>query len=156
VFLEDGLEYPFDLALLAWGISPSELFRQSGLPTGEDGGLLVNENLQSVNYPEIFGGGDCISFQPHPLDRVGVHAVRQNPILHHNLLAALAGGKLQRFRPNDIYLLLFNLGDGKAIYWRNDRVWAGRLAFVFKNYLDKRFMREFQVSGELEEDGPAS
>jgi hypothetical protein len=71
-------------------------------------------------------------------------------------LAALAGGKLQRFRPNDIYLLLFNLGDGKAIYWRNDRVWAGRLAFVFKNYLDKKFMREFQVSGELEEDGPAS
>jgi len=153
--LADGREYPFDLALLAWGISPSELFRRSGLPTGEDGGLLVNEHLQSVSYPEIFGGGDCISFQAHPLDRVGVHAVRQNPILYHNLKAALEGGKLQRFRPSDIYLLLFNLGDGRAIYWRDDRVWAGRLVFIFKNYLDKKFMREFQVSGECEEDGPA-
>jgi NADH dehydrogenase FAD-containing subunit len=149
--LEDGREYRYDLALLAWGIKPSELFLQSGLPTGEDGGLLVNEHLQSVNYPELFGGGDCINFQGHPLDKVGVHAVRQNPILYHNLLATLGGGKLQSFKPNDTYLLLFNLGDGKAIYWRKDRVWAGGLAFVFKNYLDKKFMRKFQVSGELSE-----
>ena len=149
--LEDGREYPYDLALLAWGIKPSQLFLQSGLPTGDDGGLLVNEHLQSVSYPDIFGGGDCISFQAHPLDRVGVHAVRQNPILYHNLLATLEGGKLKNFNPNDTYLLLFNLGDGRAIYWRKDRVWAGGIAFVFKNYLDKKFMRKFQVSGELRE-----
>ena len=149
--LADGREYQYDLALLAWGIKPSELFLQSGLPTGEDGGLLVNQHLQSVSYPEIFGGGDCISFQGHPLDKVGVHAVRQNPILYHNLLATLEGGRLQIFKPKDTYLLLFNLGDGKAIYWRKDRVWAGGLAFVFKNYLDKKFMRKFQVSGELRE-----
>ena len=149
--LEDGREYPYDLAFLAWGIKPSALFRQSGLPTGEDGGLLVNEHLQSVSYPEIFGGGDCISWQDHSLDKVGVYAVRQNPILYHNLLAILEGGKLQRFNPGGIYLLLFNLGDGRAIYWRNKRVWGGRLAFIFKNYLDKKFMRKFQVSGELRE-----
>jgi NADH dehydrogenase FAD-containing subunit len=149
--LEDGREYQYDLALLAWGIKPSELFLQSGLPTGEDGGLLVNQHLQSVSYPEIFAGGDCISFQGHPLDKVGVHAVRQNPILYHNLLATLEGGRLQSFKPNDTYLLLFNLGDGKAIYWRKDRVWTGGLAFVFKNYLDKKFMRKFQVSGEFRE-----
>ena len=149
--LEDGREYPYDLALVAWGIRPSDLFRRSGLPTGEDGGLLVNEYLQSVGHTEIFGGGDCISFQGHPLDRVGVHAVRQNPILYHNLQAALEGKKLQSFKPNDIYLLLFNLGNGKAIYWRNTQVWSGRLLFAFKNYLDKRFMRTFQVSGELDE-----
>ena len=149
--LEDGRDYPYELALLAWGIRPPDLFRQSGLPTGEDGGLLVNEYLQSVEHAEIFGGGDCISFQGHPLDRVGVHAVRQNPILYHNLHAALAGGKLQSFKPNDVYLLLFNLGNGKAIYWRNTQVWSGRLLFAFKNYLDKKFMRKFQVSGELDE-----
>ena len=149
--LEDGREYPYDLALLAWGIKPSQILLESGLPTGDNGGLLVNEHLQSVSYPAIFGGGDCISFKAHPLDRVGVHAVRQNPILYHNLLATLDGGKLKRFTPNDTYLLLFNLGDGRAIYWRKDRVWAGRLAFVFKNYLDKKFMRKFQVSGELRE-----
>ena len=154
--LEDGREYPYDLALVAWGIRPSDLFRRSGLPTGEDGGLLVNEYLQSVGHTEIFGGGDCISFQGHSLDRVGVHAVRQNPILYHNLQAALEGGKLQSFKPNDVYLLLFNLGNGKAIYWRNTQVWSGRLLFAFKNYLDKSFMRKFQVSGELDEHKSSS
>ncbi len=149
--LEDGRQYPFDLIFLAWGITPSALFRESGLPTGEDGGLLVNVHLQSVEYPEIFGGGDCISFRDHPLDKVGVHAVRQNPILYHNLMAALEGGKMERFKPGDIYLLLFNLGDGRAIYWRNNWVWEGRLAFIFKNYLDKKFMRRYQVSGECKE-----
>ncbi|MBT8407574.1 MAG: FAD-dependent oxidoreductase, partial [Deltaproteobacteria bacterium] len=154
--LEDGREYPYDLALLAWGIRPIDLFRRSGLPTGEDGGLLVNEHLQSEGHTEIFGGGDCISFQGHPLDRVGVHAVRQNPILYHNLYAALEGGRLQSFKPNDVYLLLFNLGNGKAIYWRNSQVWSGRLFFAFKNYLDKKFMEKFQVSGELDEDTSSS
>lgn len=41
-FLEDGREYPFDFLFLAWGIRPSALFEESGLPTGKDGGLLVN------------------------------------------------------------------------------------------------------------------
>jgi NADH dehydrogenase FAD-containing subunit len=151
VLLEDGSQYPFDLIFLAWGIRPSELFRKSGLPTGDDGGLLVNSYLQSVNYPKVFGGGDCISLQGYPLDKVGVYAVRQNPILRHNLMAALEGGKMERFNPGGVYLLLFNLGDGRAIYWRNNRVWGGRLAFILKNYLDKKFMRKYQVSGELRE-----
>jgi len=30
-------------------------------------------------------------------------------------------------------------------------VWKGRLAFLLKDYIDKRFMRRFQVSGELME-----
>jgi NADH dehydrogenase FAD-containing subunit len=97
--LEDRREVVFDLALLAWGIEPSRLFRDSGLPTGADGGLRVNSYLQSVAYPEIFGGGDCISFEPQPLDKVGVYAVRQNPVLYHNLLAAMEGRSLMAFQP---------------------------------------------------------
>jgi NADH dehydrogenase FAD-containing subunit len=89
--LSDGGELPFDFLFLALGVRPPGLFQDSGLPTGPDGGLLVNEFLQSVAHPEMFGGGDCISFQPQPLDKVGVYAVRQNPVLRDNLLAALEG-----------------------------------------------------------------
>jgi NADH dehydrogenase FAD-containing subunit len=46
--MEDGREFFFDLLLLAWGIRPSRLFSESGVPTGPDGGLLVNTYLQSV------------------------------------------------------------------------------------------------------------
>jgi NADH dehydrogenase FAD-containing subunit len=149
--LEDGREFEFNLALLAWGIQPSNLFREFDLPTGEDGGLLVNAHLQSVAYPNIFGGGDCISFEKRPLDKVGVYAVRQNPVLHHNLLAALEDRSLDVFQPQETYLLIFNLGNGTGIFYRRNRVWKGRLVFFLKDYIDRKFMKKFQVSGESRE-----
>jgi NADH dehydrogenase FAD-containing subunit len=149
--LEDGREYLFDAVLLAWGIRPSPLFRDSGMPTDETGGLLVNAYLQSIAYPEIFGGGDCIGFQPMPLDKVGVYPVRENPILYHNLLAAITGADMKPFEPQDSYLLIFNLGNGKAIYWKNRLVFSGKTAFLLKDYIDRKFMKNFQVSGELSE-----
>jgi NADH dehydrogenase FAD-containing subunit len=149
--LEDGREFFFDLALLAWGIRPSRLFRKSDVPTGPDGGLLVNTYLQSVAHPEIFGGGDCIHFEKQPLDKVGVFAVRQNPILYHNLLAALEGRDLKAFQPQDTYLLIYNLGNGTGIFYRANWVWNGRLIFYLKDYIDRKFMRNFQVSGEVAE-----
>lgn len=144
----DGREYFADCILLAWGIKPSRLFKDSGFPTDPDGGLLVNGYLQSVKYPDVFGGGDCIGFQQNPLDKVGVHAVAENPILYHNLLAATAGGEMKPFEPQDRYLLIFNVGGGKGIFWSQNRIWRGRLAFYLKDYIDRKFMREFQVSGE--------
>jgi len=150
--MKDGRKFPFDLALLAWGIRPSHLFYESGLPTGKDGGLLVNAYLQSVAYPAIFGGGDCISFEKRPLDKVGVYAVRQNPVLYTNLLAALEDKGLQAFEPQETYLLIYNLGNGTGIFYRGKRVYKGRLIFYFKDYIDRKFMRRFQVSGEAAEN----
>ena len=151
-FLEDGRRFPTDFTFLAWGIEPSPLFRKSGIPTTEDGGMLVNEFLQSIKYPEIFGGGDCISFQKKPLDKVGVYPVRENPILYQNLLAAVTGEEMKPFNPQEKYLLIFNLGDGKAIFWKENRIFHGRLFFYLKNYIDRKFMKNFQVSGELAEN----
>jgi NADH dehydrogenase FAD-containing subunit len=149
--LADGRVLPFDMLFLALGVRPSALFLNSGLPTGPDGGLLVNDFLQSVAHPEIFGGGDCIHFQPQPLDKVGVYAVRENPILFHNLLAALDGAKMLPFKPKGTYLLIFNLGDGRAVFWKKRLAFNHRLAFWLKDYIDRRFMRRFQISGELSE-----
>lgn len=149
--LTDGQGLPFDFLFLALGVRPPRLFQDSGLPAGPDGGLVVNEFLQSVAYPEIFGGGDCISFRPRPLDKVGVYAVRQNPILRDNLLAALENQSLKPFIPQESYLLIFNLGDGRGIFCKNNFVFDGRLAFLLKDFIDRRFMRQFQISGELQE-----
>jgi NADH dehydrogenase FAD-containing subunit len=150
-WLVDGRRLPFDVALLALGVRPATLFADSGLPIGLDGGLLVNEHLHAVGHPNLFGGGDCISFQPRVLDKVGVYAVRQNPVLDHNLLAALEGQPLMPFQPQNDYLLIFNLGDGRGIFRRKNWVWDGRLAFLLKDYIDRKFMRTFQLSGEATE-----
>ncbi|WP_298035994.1 FAD-dependent oxidoreductase [uncultured Desulfuromonas sp.] len=151
--LSGGSTVPCDIAILAAGIRPPSLFGTSGLPVGPDGGLLVNDYLQSVAFPEIFGGGDCIHFQPRPLARVGVYAVRQNPILFHNLRAALGGGALRPFRPQKDYMLIFNLGDGRGILRRKGWVWDGHPACLFKDWIDRRFMKKFQLSGEAREAG---
>jgi len=151
IHLTDDRSLPFDFAFLALGVKPSPLFAGSGLPTGEDGGLLVNFQLQSVAHPQVFGGGDCISLAGNPLAKVGVYAVRQNPILYHNLLAALEGTEMQTFVPQMDYMLIFNMGNGRGILWKKNFVWEGRLAFLLKDYIDRKFMRKFQVSGEREE-----
>jgi NADH dehydrogenase FAD-containing subunit len=149
--LVDGRSFPYDVAFLAVGVRPSPLFRDSGLPTGKDGGLKVNEYLQSVEFPDVFGGGDCISFAPRPLAKVGVYAVRENPVLYHNLRAALEGGVLRAFLPQESYLLILNMGDGRGILQKKSWIWDGRLAFWIKNYIDRSFMKKFQRMGELEE-----
>lgn len=153
--LTDGSTLGYDMAFIAAGITPSTLFRESGLPVGEDGGLLVNNSLQSVASPELFGGGDCISLQGQPLDKVGVYAVRENPILHHNLLAALEGSELETFEPQKDYMLIFNLGNHRGIFVKNGWVWHGRPAFYLKDWIDRKFMKKYQVSGELTESDRA-
>lgn len=149
IVLKSGKTFEISLVFLAAGVKPSPIFQDSNLPTGDDGGLLVNRFLQSTAYREIFGGGDCISLQSYRLARVGVYAVRQNPILHYNIRASLQGKPLRAFDPGGPYLLILNLGDGRGILWKKNFVWEGRSAFIFKDYLDRRFMRRFQVSGEL-------
>jgi NADH dehydrogenase FAD-containing subunit len=139
-----GKRHHLDMIFVAVGVRPNRAFEASGIPTGPDGGLLVNRNLQSIAYPNIFGGGDCIYFRSAPLNKVGVFAVRQNPVLLHNITAALEGGTLQSFAPQGNYLLIFNLGDGTGIYYKKPILFAGRLAFILKDFIDRKFMRKFQ------------
>jgi len=147
VVLDSGSAYGADFIFLAPGIKPSPLFADSNLPVGPDGGLWVNKFLQCPSHPEIFGGGDCIHFAPQPLDKVGVYSVRQNPVLCHNLLAALEGGSLRSFDPGGAYLLIYNLGDGTGVLHKKWFVLNGRLAFRIKDYIDRKFMKKFQVLG---------
>jgi len=152
VVLDDGSSVPADFTFLATGVIPSRLFRDSGISTGGDGGLLVNNSLQSVDHPRIFGGGDCITMQSQNLSRVGVYAVRQNPVLLHNLSAALEDKPLVNFDPGSPkFLLILNMGDGTGVFRKGEWIFKGRPAFWLKDFIDRRFMRKFQLSGELDE-----
>lgn len=153
IALDNGSTLDSDVTFVASGVKPSPLFMDSLVPTAEDGGILVNQHLQSVQYPEIFGGGDCVTLRGENLARVGVYAVRQNPILLHNIAAALDDQPMIRFNPGSPnFLVLINMGDGTAIYMKSNRIWHGKLAFKLKDFIDRRFMRRFQLSGELTEE----
>ncbi|MEE4114462.1 MAG: FAD-dependent oxidoreductase [Desulfobacteraceae bacterium] len=145
VNLDNGERLPADFIFLALGVKPSAIFANSGIATGPDGGLRVNRFLQSTQHPCIFGGGDCIYFEDRPLDKVGVYAVRQNPVLLHNIVAQLNGGDLMPFDPGGDYLLILNLGGRVGVLKKRWLEFGGRPAFVIKDYIDRKFMQEFQA-----------
>ncbi len=145
IALESGQTFETDFIFMAPGVKPSAIFEASGLPVGPDKGLLVNRFLQSVAFPDIFGGGDCICFKEQPLNKVGVYAVRQNPVLLNNVMAALEDRPLQPFDPGPEYLLIFNLGGGAGVLKKKGLVFGGKLAFTIKDYIDRKFMKKFQA-----------
>lgn len=151
VTLSDGTRLSYDFVFIATGIKPSTLFKDSNLPTGADGGMLVNYYLQSTTHPDLFGGGDCISLEGSPLAKVGVYAVRQNPVLFYNLAASLEETPLQSFEPGPAYMLILNMGDRRGILWKKSLTLDGRLSFFLKDFIDRRFMKKYQVSGERSE-----
>ena len=144
ITLDSGKQHEADIIFLATGVKPSKVFAESGMATGPDGGLPVNDYLQSTEFDTIFGGGDCIHFTPRPLAKVGVYAVRENPILLHNVRARLDDLPLNKFNPGGSYLLIFNLGRNIGALEKGPFTWGGKISFAVKDYIDRKFMKEFQ------------
>jgi hypothetical protein len=48
-------------------------------------------------------------------------------------------------------MLILNMGDSRGILWKKSLTLDGKLSFFLKDYIDRRFMKKFQVSGEREE-----
>jgi NADH dehydrogenase FAD-containing subunit len=143
----DGQQVPYDFLVHAMGLRAPAILRATGLPTSADGALLVDPFLRSVADRRVFGGGDCVALQDRELARVGVYAVREAPVLYHNLLASLQGRRLRRFRPQRRFLLILNLGDGTGLLTWGPFSWHSRLAFRLKDRIDRAFLRAYQKKG---------
>lgn len=60
VKLQNGIELPCELAVVAIGVSPNaKLAREAGLEIGATGGVVVNDNMQTSD-PDIYAAGDCV------------------------------------------------------------------------------------------------
>ncbi len=104
-----------------------------------------------MGHDEFFAVGDCAAWTAGPgLAKAGVYAVRQGPVLAHNLIARIRGERLRAYRPQRDFLSLLNLGDGGAIGTKWGVSVEGRAVFALKDWIDRRFVRRFQV---LEQDG---
>ncbi len=142
--IRDGRRVEFDLLILAVGIKPPALFRESGMKVAHDDGLWINDYLQSVSDPRIFGGGDSVSFKGQPLTRLGVFAIRQGPVLFHNLQAFLRGEPMQAFEPQSKFLYILNLGNHEGLAIWGPLVLKGKRAWDLKHYIDTKFMKLYQ------------
>lgn len=141
--LGNGTRIEAGLILAATGVVPPDVFLRSGLTTGDDGALWVNRHLQSPNDERIFGGGDAVSFRGARLPQFGVYAVRQGPVLYHNLQAILRNEPLSSYKPQRRYLYILDLGDATGLAIYGPLTLRGRLPLLLKHRIDKDFVKKF-------------
>ena len=135
---------PFGVLVNATGLAPCSALRAFGL-TLRDGALVVDGCLRSIADPAVHGAGDCITFEAGDLPRAGVFAVRQGPVLLHNLAAALDGSAPIAFVPQRRYLWIMNLGDGTGLASYGALHWRSRWALALKHRIDRRFLDQYRV-----------
>jgi selenide, water dikinase len=145
LILESGEAVACDALVWVAGSAGLPLFDGSGLERDEGGFVRVRPTLQAVGHDEIFAAGDCASLVTDPqLPKAGVYAVRQGPVLAHNLKARAAGRPLRAYRPQRDFLSLLNLGDGRAIAVKWGLSAEGRWAWRLKDVIDRRFVRRYR------------
>ncbi len=137
----DRQELRFDEVVLATGLVASPTVSALGLG---DNGLRVDSRLRSLEDSATFAAGDCISFAPRELPKVGVFGVREAPLLCDNLLASVTGKDLRHYQPQEKFLIILNMGDGTGLAIRGCWHWHGRLAMKLKHFIDGRFMKRYQ------------
>lgn len=145
VTTSNGRSYPQSGVLWLTGPKSSEVFHLSGLPTDDDAFLLVNDKLQSVQHPEIFGAGDCIAIDRYPsLAKNGVYAVRQGSVLWKNLKNSLSSDRLLLFTPQKRFVSILSTGEGQAFLSYGKRFLHGRIPWKIKQHIDRKFMRRYK------------
>jgi selenide,water dikinase len=150
VRLSGGRVVPADLTIWATGPAAPALLAESGLQTDAAGFLMVDDQLAAIGSHSLFAGGDAATLRSAPrTPKSGVYAVRQGPVLAHNLAVALQStGTLRRYQPQPHALALLNAGDGRAILSYGTTVLTSRWAMSLKDWIDRRFMHRFQRLAE--------
>ncbi len=130
-------------AIVASGASALPWLADSGLACDAQGFVQINAQLQSSSHSNVFAVGDCASLANCPHN--GVYAVRQGPVLAHNLTALLRGQALQAYKPQPRALALLATGDGGALASWAGLTGEGKLFGYWKDRLDRGFMQRHRL-----------
>ncbi len=137
---------PCDFLLWATGGAPPDLLHNTNLDTSDAGFIRVRDTLQVTGYDNVFAAGDCIEFESRPLPKSGVYAVREGPVLAHNLHAWLEKRTLVPYRPQASALALMMTGTRNAVASRRHVAFHGAWVWRLKDWIDRRWMRKFEPS----------
>ncbi|WP_323776023.1 selenide, water dikinase SelD [Leisingera sp.] len=142
IVLQDGRELLSEFTTGAAGARPYGWLSASGLAL-RNGFIRVSETLQS-SAANVFAAGDCAHMDFAPRPKAGVYAVRQAPVLYHNLRSILTGDPLRRYHPQKDYLKLISMGRKDALGERFGATLSGPLMWTWKDRIDQAFMEKFR------------
>lgn len=143
VRLADGRRVASAFTLGAAATRPQGWLAETGLRLTE-GFVTVTPTLQTEGDPAIFAAGDIAHMAYAPRPKAGVYAVRQAPVLLHNLGVALTDrGTMRRYRPQKDYLKLISTGGKGAVADKWNLPLDGAWLWRWKDRIDRRFMARF-------------
>ncbi|TCP62301.1 pyridine nucleotide-disulfide oxidoreductase family protein [Rhodovulum bhavnagarense] len=142
VMLAGGEAIHADLVIGAAGTRPQGWLTETGLDLVK-GFVSVDRFLRATNDPAIYAAGDCAHLSHAPRPKAGVYAVREAPILYHNLRAELTGGRRRPYQPQRDYLKLISMGGKRAAADRLPLRIEGAWVWRWKDRIDRGFMRQF-------------
>lgn len=149
VLAEAGRRIAAEEVLWTTQAAPAGWLAETGLALDPHGFLRVDAMLRALGHADVFAAGDTIAFDPAPIPRSGVYAVRAGPVLAANIRAALTGRAPRPYRPQRDALYLVSTGGPHAIGTRNGLVAGGAWAWRLKDWIDRRFMRRFRELPEM-------
>ncbi len=143
IYCESGLSVECDRIFWVTQASAAHWIGESGLAIDSNGFMQVNDCLQSVSHPNVFGAGDICAMVNYPRPKAGVFAVRQGKPLFENLQQFLLAKPLKPFVPQEQYLALIGTGNKRAIASRGSLIWESALLWYWKDWIDRQFMQKF-------------
>jgi NADH:ubiquinone reductase (H+-translocating) len=137
--LRDGQLVRGGVFVWAGGVKAPELVAGSGLPTGHNGRVKVDQHLRVLDHPEVYAAGDVASVTDprsgHALPPLAQIALEEAETIARNLDAELDGGPMEAFRFHDKGFIV-SVGPRRGVAEIAGIATGGRLAHVLKDAVE--------------------
>jgi NADH dehydrogenase len=131
----------------AGGVKAPELIARSGLPTGHNGRLKVDQFLRVLEHPVVYAAGDVASVVDPTTGRalppLAQLALDEGETIAHNLMAEVLGQPLRPFMFHNKGLVV-SVGPTRGVAELAGRPVAGRLVHALKDAIEWEYRASVQ------------